>query len=82
MGFDGGGYKAFWNDFCKSYSDYVLYGKSPVGFSTGSRNYNRIYKDMEPDFAKKAKKQLVAYIYMYSKNIAEIFGEKELFGYV
>ena len=58
MGFDGGGYKAFWNDFCKSYSDYVLYGKSPVGFSTGSRNYNRIYKDMEPDFAKKAKKQL------------------------
>ena len=58
MGFDGGGYKAFWCDFCKNYTDYVLYGKSPVNFSTGSRNYNRIYKDMEPDFAKKAKKQL------------------------
>ncbi len=58
MGFDGGGYKAFWSDFCKNYSDYVLNGKSPISFSTGSRKYNRIYKDMEPDFAKKAKKQL------------------------
>ncbi|MBO5064966.1 MAG: hypothetical protein J6D06_02520 [Clostridia bacterium] len=58
MGFDGGGYKAFWTDFCQNYSEYVLYGKSPVNFSTGLRNYDRIYKDMEPDFAKKAKKQL------------------------
>ena len=58
MGFDGGGYKAFWSDFCKNYTDYVLYDKSPVNFSTGSRNYKLIYKDMEPDFAKKAKKQL------------------------
>lgn len=58
MGFDGGGYKAFWSDFCKNYSDYVLNGKSPVNFSTGSRKYSKIYKDMEPDFAKKAKKQL------------------------
>lgn len=58
MGFDGGGYKAFWRDFCKNYTDYVLYDKSPVSFSTGSRNYKLIYKDMEPDFAKKAKKQL------------------------
>ena len=58
MGFDGGGYKAFWSDFCKNYTDYVLYDKSPVSFSTGSRNYKLIYKDMGPDFAKKAKKQL------------------------
>lgn len=58
MGFDGGGYKSFWNDFCKNYSDYVLDGKSPVNFSTGSRKYSKIYKDMEPEFAKKAKKQL------------------------
>lgn len=57
MCFDGGGYKAFWNDFCENYSDYVLNGVSPVNFSCGSRKYTEIYKDMEPDFAKKAKKQ-------------------------
>lgn len=57
MCFDGGGYKAFWSDFCKNYSDYVLYGISPVNFSSGSRKYTEIYKDMDNDFAKKAKKQ-------------------------
>ncbi len=57
MCFDGGGYKAFWTDFCKNYSDYVLKGISPVNFSSGSRKYNEIYKDMDKDFAKKAKKQ-------------------------
>ena len=57
MCFDGGGYKAFWSDFCKNYSDYVLYGISPVNFSSGSRKYTEIYKDMDKDFAKKAKKQ-------------------------
>ena len=57
MCFDGGGYKAFWTDFCKNYSDYVIKGVSPVNFSSGSRKYTEIYKDMDKDFAKKAKKQ-------------------------
>lgn len=57
MVMDGGGFKAFWTDFSKAYSDYVLNGISPVCFSTGSRSYTEVYKDMEPDFRKKAKKQ-------------------------
>ena len=57
MCFDGGGYKSFWSDFCKNYSDYVLKGISPVNFSSGSRKYTEIYKDMDKTFAKKAKKQ-------------------------
>ncbi len=57
MCFDGGGYKSFWCDFCKNYSDYVLRGISPVNFSSGSRKYTEIYKDMDKAFAKKAKKQ-------------------------
>ena len=57
MCFDGGGYKAFWSDFCKNYSDYILKGISPVNFSSGSRKYTEIYKDMDKAFAKKAKKQ-------------------------
>ncbi|MBQ8183722.1 MAG: hypothetical protein IJ025_07495 [Clostridia bacterium] len=57
MCFDGGGYKSFWSDFCKNYSDYVLKGISPVNFSTGSRKYTDIYKDMDKTFAKGAKKQ-------------------------
>lgn len=57
MCMDGGGFKAFWNDFCKNYSDYVLKGISPLGFSTGSRKYTEVYKDMEKSVASKAKKQ-------------------------
>ena len=57
MCFDGGGYKSFWSDFCKNYSDYILKGISPVKFSSGSRKYTEIYKDMDKAFAKKAKKQ-------------------------
>ena len=58
MCMDGGGFKAFWSDFCKAYSDYVLGGKSPLNFSVGSRSYTEVYKDMPKDFQKKAKKQL------------------------
>lgn len=58
MLFDGGGYKAFWGDFCKCYSDYVLNGISPLGFSSGSRRYSEVYKDMDKDKRKLAKKQL------------------------
>ena len=58
MCMDGGGFKAFWQDFCKAYSDYVLNGKSPLCFSVGSRAYTEVYKDMPKDFQKKAKKQL------------------------
>lgn len=58
MCMDGGGFKAFWSDFCKAYSDYVLCGKSPLCFSTGSRKYTEVYKDMDKATLKKAKKQL------------------------
>lgn len=57
MCFDGGGYKSFWSDFCKNYSDYVLNGISPIHFALGSRKYSEIYKDMDKTTAKKAKKQ-------------------------
>lgn len=58
MLFDGGGYKAFWYDFCKNYTEYDLYGVSPVAFSSGSRDYKLVYKDMSPEMKKQAKKQL------------------------
>ncbi len=58
MCMDGGGFKAFWSDFCKAYSDYVLHGKSPLNFSIGSRKYTEVYKDMDKTSLKKAKKQL------------------------
>lgn len=58
MCMDGGGFKAFWSDFCKAYTDYVLNGKSPTCFSTGSRAYDEVYKDMPADFKRKAKLQL------------------------
>lgn len=58
MCMDGGGFKAFWTDFCKAYTDYVLCGKSPLCFSTGSRRYTEVYKDMDKATLKKAKKQL------------------------
>ena len=57
MCFDGGGYKSFWTDFCKNYSDYVLEGKSPIAFSSKSRKYTEVYKDLGKTTAKKAKKQ-------------------------
>ncbi len=57
MCMDGGGFKAFWADFCKAYSDYVLNGTTPICFATGSRKYTEVYKDMNKSFATKAKKQ-------------------------
>lgn len=58
MCMDGGGFKSFWSDFCKAYTDYVLNGNSPVCFSVGSRKYTEVYKDMPKDFKKKAKLQI------------------------
>lgn len=58
MLFDGGGYKAFWNDFCKNYTEYDLKGISPITFSSGSRSYKEVYKDMDKETLKAAKKQL------------------------
>ncbi len=58
MLFDGGGYKAFWYDFCKNYTEYDLNGVSPVAFSSGSRSYKEVYKDMDKETMKSAKKQL------------------------
>ncbi len=57
MLFDGGGYKAFWADFAKNYTDYDLNGISPVNFSSGSREYTEVYKDMDKETFKQAKKQ-------------------------
>ncbi len=58
MLFDGGGFKAFWADICKNYSKYVLEDIPPIDFSSGSRKYSDVYKDMPLDKQKKAKKQL------------------------
>lgn len=58
MCMDGGGFRMFWMDFCKNYSDYVNCGISPLSFSLGSRKYSDVYKDMPEDMAKKAKRQL------------------------
>lgn len=58
MCFDGGGFKAFWSDICKNYSKYVLEDIPPIDFSSGSRKYTEVYKDMPVEKQKKAKKQL------------------------
>lgn len=58
MCFDGGGFKAFWSDICKNYSKYVLEETAPVDFSSGSRRYTEVYKDMPAHKKKKAKQQL------------------------
>lgn len=57
MCMDGGGFKMFWRDFCRNYSDYVNNGIPPLGFQTGSRKYTDVYKDMPKETAKRAKKQ-------------------------
>ncbi len=58
MCFDGGGFKMFWSDFCKNYTDFALHGISPVNFSVGSRKYTEVYRDFDKKTAKKAKMQL------------------------
>lgn len=55
MCFDGGGFKSFWSDFCKNYSDYVTKGDSPILFAEGSRNYTQVYKDFDKKTSRKAK---------------------------
>lgn len=57
MCFDGGGYKSFWTDFCKNYTNYVLNGTSPIDFSSGSRKYTEVYKDFDKSKKRKAKLQ-------------------------
>lgn len=57
MCFDGGGYKSFWTDFCKNYTNYVLNGASPLAFSSGSRKYTEVYKDFDKSAKKTAKSQ-------------------------
>ena len=58
MCMDGGGFKSFWTDFCKAYTDYVCKGLSPLCFAVGSRKYTDVYKDMPKPKRKKAKMQL------------------------
>lgn len=57
MCMDGGGFRMFWSDFCRNYSEYVNKGISPLDFKTGSRKYTDVYKDMPIEKAKRAKKQ-------------------------
>lgn len=57
MCMDGGGFKMFWHDFCKNYSDYVNKGIPPISFSSGSRKYTDVYKDFDKEKLKRAKKQ-------------------------
>ncbi len=57
MCMDGGGFKSFWTDFCKAYTDYVCNGTSPLCFAIGSRKYTDVYKDMDKAKQKKAKMQ-------------------------
>ena len=57
MCMDGGGFKSFWSDFCKAYTNYVCNGALPLSFAIGSRKYTDVYKDMAKDKKKKAKMQ-------------------------
>jgi NRPS condensation-like uncharacterized protein len=54
---DGGGFKSFWSDFCKAYTNYVCDGALPLSFAIGSRKYTDVYKDMAKDKKNKAKMQ-------------------------
>lgn len=58
MCMDGGGFKMFWSDFCRNYTDYVNKGVSPLAFSFGSRKYTDVYKDFDSAKKKKAKRML------------------------
>ena len=57
MCMDGDGFKSFWSDFCKAYTNYVCNGALPLSFAIGSRKYTDVYKDMAKDKKKKAKMQ-------------------------
>ncbi len=57
MCMDGGGFKMFWSDFCRNYSDYVNKGIAPLGFSHGSRSYTDVYKDFDAVKKRRAKRQ-------------------------
>lgn len=43
---DGGGFKAFWADFCKAYETCRKGGSCDGMFRNGSRAYYKVYKDM------------------------------------
>ena len=58
MCLDGGGFKMFWTDVCKNYTNYVENNVPPISFSSGSRKYTEVYKDMSKEKQKRAKKQL------------------------
>lgn len=58
MVMDGGGFHQFFRDVSRAYSEFVQSGSFKMNFKTGTRHFSAVYKDMEKDFAKKAKKQL------------------------
>lgn len=58
MCMDGGGFKMFWSDFCRNYTEYVNNGVAPLSFSFASRRYTDIYKDMPEDKKRRARLQL------------------------
>ncbi len=55
---DGGGFKTFYQDFCRNFNEYVTAGKSPVNFTTGSRSFKEVYKDFSKEDYKAAKRLL------------------------
>ncbi len=55
---DGGGFHQFFGDVSKAYTELSENGSFKMNFKTGTRHFSAVYKDMDKDFAKKAKKQL------------------------
>ena len=55
MVMDGGGIKQLLGDFFKAYNEYVIDGKTPLDFRTGSRKLQEVYKDL-PEKTRKAAK--------------------------
>ncbi len=55
---DGGGFHQFFYDVSRAYTELTQNGSFKMNFKTGTRHFSAVYKDMEKDFAKKAKKQL------------------------
>ncbi len=57
MCMDGGGFKAFWKDFCGVYNNLSCGEQTRTGFSSGPRGYKEVYADFSDDERAKAKKQ-------------------------
>ncbi len=56
MCMDGGDLKYFLQAFCENYSKYVLEGKSPINYKTGSRAYDDVYSGFSKTESEAAKR--------------------------